>query len=99
MVEVEDQEVVFQAGAEVHKLRAGTGAFSGQQGEILRAEPAYDVGFTGFKAHYLRVFAADEKKNQLIQIWQAMAVMIDFPVIRVAVQYDSLSGEVFLDPE
>src|SRR4029077_18064849 len=97
IVEVEDQEVVFQAGAEVHQLRAGTRALSCQQGEVLRAEPAYDVGFSRFKAQYLCVFAADEKKNQLIQIWQSVVVMIDFPVIRVAFQHDSLSGKIFLD--
>src|SRR5712691_1609580 len=38
IVEVEDQKVVVQAGAEIHQLRARAGALSGQQSEIFRAE-------------------------------------------------------------
>src|SRR5919108_1007330 len=39
IVEIEDQEVIFQAGAEIHELRAASGLLSRQQAVIFGAQP------------------------------------------------------------
>src|SRR5690242_1755646 len=83
IVEIENQEVVFQTGTKIHELRACTSALSIQQSEILSAEPADHIGFTRFKAHDLRVLSSGKNKDQLVQVRQAMVFVISFPVIRV----------------
>jgi len=50
----------------------------------------------GFEANDLRVLARNELEKNLIEIGQAVALLILFPVVRVSFKSDLLAGNIFL---
>src|SRR4029077_13792003 len=99
VIQVEQQEVIFQAGSHVRELRSGAGFLSRKQVVVLRAEPADDVGLTRLEAHYLRVFGTDEQEYEFVQVRQALVLLVNFPVIGIALHNDSLPRDVLLEAE
>ncbi len=70
-VEIEQQEVVFQARANVlHHIAA---AVFFQDGEVARAYASHNIGVTRLESHHLAVFRSGNAEIHLIQIRKPVA--------------------------
>src|SRR6266481_2492543 len=96
VVQIEQQEVVFQAGPHIRELRPGAGFLTRKQVVVLRAEAADDVGLTRLEAHHLRVFGTYEQEYEFVQVRQPLVLLVNFPVIRIAFRDNSLPRHVLL---
>src|SRR6202140_3903137 len=99
VVQVEQQEVIFQAGPYIRQLRTDAGFLTRKQVVVLRTEPADDVGLTRLEAHHLRVLRAHEQEYEFVEVWQPLILLVNFPVVRIAFHNDSLPRHVLLEPE
>src|ERR1700686_4733572 len=68
VVQVEQEEVIFQAGPYIRELGTDAGLFARKQVVVLRAEPADDVGLTRLEAHHLRVLRAHEQEYEFVGV-------------------------------
>src|SRR6266446_8937039 len=99
VVQVEYQEVVFQAGPYIRQLRSDAGFLTRKQVVVLRAEPADNVGLPRLESHHLRILRAHEQEYEFVQVWQPLVLLVDFPVIRIAFYNDPLPRHVLLEAE
>src|SRR5271169_672940 len=84
IVQVEEDEVVFEAGAGIgHGVAA---LLASEDGEIFSTEASDDVCFARLKAENLGVGAGDEEKNEFIEIGETISFHVRFPVIGVALE-------------
>src|SRR6202041_1052828 len=98
-IQVKEQEIVFQARTEIVEMIVPGALLFLENREILGTESGQDVGITGLEANDLRVLTRDEQEYHLVKIRQAVAAAVLLPVVRIALEYDSLPGNVFLQPE
>jgi len=97
VVEVEEEEVVFEAGACIgHRVAA---RLATEDREVFGAEAGEDVRLAGLKAKNLGVRARDEKKNKFVEIGETVSFCVGFPIVRISFEHQLLAGDVFLEAE
>src|SRR5258708_8245986 len=99
IVQVKQQEVVFQAGPHIRELRTDAGFLTREQVVVLRAETADDVGLPRLEAHHLRILGTNEEEYEFVQVWQPLVLLVHFPVIGITFHDHSLPGHVLLEAE
>src|ERR1700693_410280 len=72
VVQVEHQEVVFQAWPYIRQLRTDAGFLARKQVIVLLADRADDVGLPRLEAHHLRVLRAHEQEYEFVEVWQPL---------------------------
>jgi hypothetical protein len=95
VAQVEDQEVVFEARADVD----GVVLAAGQRFELLGGGTAHHVEFTGLESQQLGIGAGNRQQHQPIEVGKGLAVPIALPVVGVALEHDALAGHDFAHPE
>src|SRR6185312_12160963 len=70
-----------------------------QRGIIFRAERTDRLSLSCLKTYNLRIFAGNHQKNEFIKVGQLLPAGIYFPVVRIALQYDSLARDNLFQAE
>ena len=96
IVQIEEQEIVFEARAQIVEMITLLRLLFLQHREIVRAEAAEHVRIAGLKADYLRVLAGNKQKHDFVEIGQLGPGAICLPIIWIALQHHALPGDVFL---
>src|ERR1700675_3166231 len=99
IVQIEEEKIVFETGAEIMEAIAFCRLLFFEDGKILRAETAENVGVPGLKTDHLRVFAGNNQEVKLVEIGEPASGTIFLPVIRVLLKDDSLAKNIFFHAE
>src|SRR5437899_66388 len=97
VTQVEEEKIVFET-------RPGVGDFvpillAGEHGKVFGAELANQIGFAGLEFEDLSIGVGDEEEDQFVEIREAVALGVRFPVVRVAFEDQALPGYVFFQTE